>query len=103
MMSEGKTIAMQTLEYLGGVPRLQVMIGANNFIFDEKGAVSFKFMKSEYPANKLVLELNGLDLYVMKFVKVHGKREEVVREIDGLFFDQLKEIFEEETGLYLSL
>lgn len=98
----GKEIAETTLMYLGGPSRLKAMINARDFTFDEKGTLQFRF--SSYPkANIARFVLTAMDDYTLEFWKVSKSNQQLVKSIDGLYFDQLKPVFEEETGLYLSL
>jgi hypothetical protein len=69
-------IAQTILSQLGGSGKLKMMIGASNFTCGDKGQLSFKFKKF---------------------------RNEVVKEFNGVYNDQLIEIFEHFTGLTLSV
>jgi len=95
-MEIAKTILMQ----MGGTGRLNTMVGANNYISHGDG-VSFRFKGSKH-SNYLKVTLNVLDTYDMEFGKVWGTKYTVKKEYDGVFFDQLKELFEKTTGLYLT-
>ena len=97
-----KEIAETTLMYLGGTGRLKAMINARDFSYDDEGTLKFKF--SSYPkANVVYFILTPMDDYTIEFRKVTASNNKLVKTIDGLHFDQLKPVFEEETGLYLSL
>lgn len=88
-----------------GVNRLVAMVGAKNFVkSDKENYVSFKFMRgAANKANYIKITLNAMDTYDVEFGKIHGMNYKVVGEFNGVYFDQLKELFENETKLYLSL
>ena len=103
-MSQGQQIAETTLQYLGGSGKLKAMIGAKDFSHDKNGTLTFKF-KSFKKANIAQFILDPSDTYTVKLLKYNQRSREVTeyKTIEGLYFDQLKEYFERETGLYLSL
>ena len=82
---------------------LAAMIGAKNFVVGSLG-VSFRF-KMCRKANGCRIELDeGLDLYNLVFLKCSPKRGyNEVKVINGVYCDQLKPIFEEFTGLRVTL
>lgn len=100
----GQEIAQTTLTYLGGMGKLKAMIGANHFSHDENGTLTFRF-QSFNKANIAQFILASDDTYTVNLLKQNRKSLEVTtyKSVDGLFWDQLKVYFEEETGLYLSL
>ena len=87
----------------GRTSRLMVMIGAFNFLDHEYG-VSFKFRGSKR-SNHVEVTLNASDTYTMTFRKLTngGLKATTVVKASFLFWDQLKPVFENETGLRLSL
>lgn len=102
----------------GGFGRLQAMLGAEPVsITDNTFTFSFKMFSK---ANLFKIELDeGLDLYNCYFIKKRkyttndfmkgiqptDKKFEpvVVKEIKGIFFDEVKDFFERTTGLRTSL
>ncbi len=96
--------AETTAEQLGGFAKLQVMIGAHNFSYDTKGSLSFQF-KGSRKANLAKVILDENDTYTLVLTMIHpktGKLKETTILTD-LYSEDLKEIFESETGLRLSL
>lgn len=86
-----------------GQNRVRSMIGANQLSANDN-SVGFRFMRgSSNKSNYLRLTINSNDLYKMEFIRIYGMKVTTIKEVDGLFFDQLKEIFEAETKLALSL
>lgn len=90
------------LSQLGGISRLRIMIGACNFLKVENG-ISFKFKLCK-KANYCVIKYNeGKDLYDMEFLQIKEESVDSKKTITDLFGEDLKPVFEEFTGLYLSL
>lgn len=94
-------VAETIIKQMGGAGRLQLMIGASLFAGDEK-SVQFSF-KGCRKANKCRVTLQPDDLYTLELFKFDGLDAPRVYHTDGLFWDMLKPVFEQETGLYLSL
>lgn len=104
--------AMEALCWLTGSRRpiaaLKTMIGADNFgVIDNTVQFHFKAGRS---INYFVLEYDyGMDLWnaVFKFFRHTGPGTQTVfkeiKRVDGLYCDQLKEVFEETTGLRLTV
>ena len=88
-----------------GISRLSVMIGAKNFVRDEKDyTIGFKFAaKATNKANYCRIKLNAMDLYDVEFVNIRGMNVKTISTHNGLYADMLKSTFEDETGLRLSL
>lgn len=92
---------IETLNQMGGISRLQTMIGAYNFSKDGE-SVSFKFKSCE-KANACVIILEPSDTYTVKFYKQSGYECPMVESFDDVYCDQLIQVFEMFTGLFLSL
>ena len=103
-----ETIKTMISQFCVTTNRLVAMIGAHDFIYSNKeNYFAFKF-KLCRKANYCKLIYNeGPDLYTMEFYKavksglVYTYKK--VKVIDGLYFDMLRETFEEYTGLYIVL
>ena len=84
------------------------MIGAYNLAYSEEDGNPFLSLrwkaKSANKSNylKVVYDV-GMDLYNLEFGRIHGMKYRVIKELEGVYADMLREIFENETGLYLSL
>lgn len=86
-----------------GQSRIRVMIGANHLSSDENW-VSFKFMRgAANKSNYLKLTIEDTDLYSIEFIRIYGMKVSTIKKIEGLYSDQLKSVFEQETKLALSL
>jgi hypothetical protein len=104
-----------TLKQLGGAGRLKAMIGAKDFMSDNGGrTLMFKFPnKGASKPNYVEITLTGGDDYDIQFGRITSKKDKVygvrtpvlkkLKKYTGIYADQLKKIFEKETGLYLSL
>lgn len=96
---EALIIAQTILQQLGGARRLVAFTGAYNFVATGMG-VSFRIKNRSI--NYVKIKLNGKDLYDVHFSKISGTKEINVKEFKDIYFDQLVELFEKETGMYLS-
>lgn len=102
--TEAKQTALVTFAALGGMNKLQAMVGADNFSYGNDGAAAFKF-KMCSKANTVKFEVTGEDLYTVTFYNYDSEclNFEPVKVFDGLWIDQIRQTFEEYTGLYLTL
>jgi len=100
-------IAKTILEQMGGQRRLMAMLGANTFVAHPKG-VSFRWPnKQRSKGNMVEITLTPMDEYNMTFYNASAPggipKITPVKKYKGLFFDQLIETFERQTGWYLRL
>ena len=93
-----KEIAATILKQLGGAYRLMSFTGANNFIA-EKNGVSFRIKNRK--VNYVKITLNSMDTYDIIFGRIYGVNFSIVKELHGIYNDQLIEVFEHNTGMYL--
>ena len=101
------------LEQLGG-NKFVVMTGVNHLVSDKNSLTMF-LPKNRSKANRLKITLNWDDTYTMRFFRYSSPRmnhktmtysSEKVTEIekfDGIYFDQLPELFTQVKGLYTRL
>lgn len=94
-------VATTILNQLGGLRRLEAMIGAYH-VFRDGADLQFRFRGSK-KANYIKVHLNERDLYDITFGKIRAMKFEVVGEYNDVYEDTMKGIFEKFTGLYLSL
>jgi len=96
-------IATTILKQMGGRSRLEAMVGATNFFSIKDGnGLSFRFKGSKI-ANYVEIVLNSLDTYTVRFVKIRGTDVKEIKTAHTVFYDSLKELFENTTKLYLTL
>jgi len=104
---EALAISETVIQQLGGHNRLKVMVGANNFSFlNEKEATvvttTFNFKGSKKMNLCQIIYRRCPDTYIVKFWKKGTKTmPKVISEHEDIYCDQLIELFEKETGLYL--
>ncbi len=105
-LSIANTIAKQ----LGGLNRLTLMTGARDFVGSEEGRylhIRLPRGKAKDGINSIKITLDADDTYTMTFARQAGANGGfkliTVKEIEGVYCDQLVKIFETTTGLYLSL
>ena len=91
------------IEQIGG-NRAFAMIGAKNVIFsDDSLHVKFPGAGKGWP-NKFVIRYDaGSDDYRVEFWRVGRVNFKPMGEFAGVYADQLVELIESKTGLYLSL
>lgn len=89
---------------LGGVNRLVAMIGAKNATYSNNtNTIQFQHMRCK-KTNRFSMHYNeATDLFDLKFFSI--RKHNVINEtsIEDVYIDMVREIFEQETGLYLSL
>lgn len=101
-MSVAVTILEQLTQSKNPMNRLSVMTGAGNFASHGDEGVSFKF-KGSRKANFCKVILNSMDTYTVTFGKIRKYELTKVQTFEGVYNDALKDLFEDVTGLYLSL
>lgn len=102
-MSTDMTVANTILEQLGG-RRFQVMTGAKQFV-GGKDCLGF-LLPSGFASNGInmvVVRLTAADDYTITFSRTRGLTTKVIYEADGVYGDQLQDVFCEHTGLFTSL
>lgn len=95
--------ASEILRQLGG-GRFMAMTGAKNFVKDNnKQMIAFKIGRNSKGINYVKITLNSMDTYDMEFISLRGNNMKIVSRADGIYNDQLQEVFTENTGLYTHL
>jgi len=89
--------AQEVLKQLGG-NKFIVMTGAKNFSKD-KNSIMFRIPKARLGINYIKIKLNSMDTYDMEFGKIRKFEYKVVKKVNGVYNDQLHEIFTRTTGL----
>lgn len=96
-------IAATILRQMGGPGRICAMTGAHTFI-DHGNGVSFKFKnRLRSRGNFVKVLLSADDTYAVEFWNIAGLKFKTVREESNIYADGLIELFEQQTGMYLTL
>ena len=97
--ADGGVIASNIIMQLGGFSRLQIMLGAYNFV-DLKNGLSFKIKNPK--ANYIKITLNGKDLYDIEIGRIRGTTYKVVHSQEDVYAVDLRKIIEKHTGMYMA-
>lgn len=103
-MSSNMTVATTIIQQLANsIGRLTAMIGAYNFVGSENG-VSFRFKaRAKNGANGVRIVLDPSDTYTVEFFSVRAGKYKVKNTFSDIYNDSLTHLFENVTGLYLSI
>lgn len=102
-LGESSQVGKTILQQMGGAGRIQVMLGAKNILLLDNG-VSFRWPNKERSkGNAVRITLDPSDTYTMEFLNVAGSSAKSVKKYTGVYNDQLVDIFEKQTGWFLSL
>lgn len=97
----------QCREGVNPTSRLMAMLGTEMVVYDNKKCNVAFDIHGARKTTMCRITLNGKDLYDMEFLKkkrgVFEFGMETVKKFEDLMCDQLKDVFEEFTGLRLSL
>jgi hypothetical protein len=85
---------------IGGGRAFQ-MLGASNAGYTDK-SLGFR-IKGCKKVNHVNITLNSMDLYDIKYIKIHGTNIKTISESNNIYNDMLKKDIEQTTGLYLNL
>jgi hypothetical protein len=96
-MNIAETIASQ----MGGAGRLRAMLGARLVGYEDALAIKFP-NRQRSKGNYVKITLRADDTYDMEFMNVTMKAIKTVATYNRIYNDQLVEIFEKQTGWYLT-
>lgn len=100
---EQEQVAQTILEQLGG-KRFQRMTGAKNFLAGTNGELTFKLPNNaKDDINYVRIALNQMDTYDIDFQHAKGAKVKTVSQAEGVYGDQLEQVFTLHTGLYTRL
>lgn len=94
-------VATTIIQQIGGNKAI-AMMGAKNLGYTEK-SLQFQIGKNSGGITHIIIELNGLDLYNVEFVKMRNLNRNTVKLSENVFASDLKKLIETTTGMYLSL
>lgn len=96
--SSNQAVAQTIIQQLGG-GRFRAMTGAKSFAAIENG-VDFRIPgNTKSRINHVKIVLNSMDTYDVTFGRIQSNQLTVIKSVNGLYNDQLEDIFRETTGL----
>lgn len=72
------------------------LVGGNNYL-------AFKVMRNAKGISGIRITLDASDTYTVEFLKFSKCEVKTVSQFEGVYFDQLRDLIESETGLFTSL
>jgi hypothetical protein len=103
VMATDLTVANTILSQMGGTGRLSMMIGAHTYT-GSVNSVTFKFKaRAKNGSNCLRVTLDPSDTYTVEFLSLRSMNVKVKETLSDIYAEDLRRIFQEKTGLYLSL
>jgi hypothetical protein len=104
MSTTAYPVADTIIQQLGGAGQLRAMLGTKSVLVDENSArFDFRMVRK---ANKCLVTYHpGLDLYSMDFYLLNARKAscKLVQSYSMIYADQLRSLFEDFTGLRMSL
>ncbi len=106
MTDRDKAIALEIVRQMGRM--FPMMVGLKKISVLKNGAMISWKARAKGKINTMKVVLNGNDLYDVEFLrlwnsKTKGPQITTVAEHSGIYNDMMPELFEKETGLYVSL
>lgn len=99
-------ISNTIISQLGG-NKFKAMTGAKNFSYkieeNFNTTLTFKIGQNSKRVNHVKITLNASDLYDVQFLYCSVKGIKVLSSLEGVYAEDLRDIFETNTGLYTSL
>lgn len=97
------TVATTILEQLGG-RRFRMMTGAGNFVAIADGnGLMFTIGRNSHNVNKVRIRLTAADDYTVETWRIRGTKATPVETREGVYCDNLQDVFTSMTGLYTRL
>jgi len=94
-----ETIAAQ----MGGAGRLRMMLGAYNIVAADDRTLEFRWkVRAQDRINMLRVRLEASDTYAVTFLRAWSSGIKEIDRYDGIYNDQLCEVFERRTALVLT-
>jgi hypothetical protein len=94
------TVAETIYRQIGHIA--MVMIGAKNHVAGDN-LLGFKIGRNAGGWNYIRVELTGMDLYDMTFLRIWNMEVREEKKVEGLYFDQLRQVIRTNTGMATSL
>ena len=94
-------IAQTILNQLGGTGRLTMMCGCKDYAAGDK-SVSFRIGSNGNKVTRCLVTLDPSDTYTVKFYKGRGVNMKECYAMSDVYNDNLRSVFEQQTGMYLT-
>jgi hypothetical protein len=102
-LSEGH-ISDTIVQQMGGFGRIKAMLGAKVMELSGGMGIGIRWPNKERSrGNYVEIRLEPSDTYTMEFFSVSGSSKKSVKKYEDVYFDSLVDIFEKQTGWFLSL
>jgi hypothetical protein len=102
IQKEASEVTNTIIEQMGGAGRLQMMLGRRPSVVDSKTVGISWPSRQRSRGNYLEIAYNeGMDTYKMTFYNNSAAGSKVVKVLNDVYWDQLKSIFENQTGWVL--
>ncbi len=102
-MSDSTVARTIIAQLAGSAVQLKLFLGAFDLVYSDS-AITFKWKaKAKNSANCCRITLEPSDTYKVEFLRVWGTKVKAITEMTDIYNDQLREIFERETGLYVRM
>lgn len=95
------TVANTILQQLGG-RMFTMMTGAKNFTGTEN-SLTFRIGQNCHKINGVRITLTPADTYTVEFLRIRKFEVKTASKHEDIYFDQLRELFTAQTGMYTSL
>jgi hypothetical protein len=100
-MANDTQVANIILQQLGGAQFI-ALTGASKFCAGDQ-FLQFSLPKCQQGINKCRIMLTPMDTYTVEFFRITGATFERKLEFSDVYCDNLKDLFEASTGLYVTL
>ena len=95
------TVAKTILAQLGG-NRFVMMTGAKNLSGSADG-LTMKLGRNAKSVSHVKIKLTAMDDYTVEFLRVRKFEVKTVAKVEGVYAENLRDVFTANTGLYTSL
>lgn len=95
------TVAKTILEQLGG-RQFILLTGSKNFLGDDN-SLTFAIGRNDKAVTHCKITLDPSDTYTVTFMRIRKFQVTTISTHSDIYFDGLKDLFERETGLYVTL
>jgi hypothetical protein len=96
-------VAETIIAQLGGKGKMYAMIGVKDYFAITNGVSIRWTARAKHGENHVQITLRPDDTYDVEFYKIDRYESRSLKRYEGVYADDLKRIFEEQTGLRLSL